>query len=153
MQIDAYDRKILAVVQESASLSFQEIGDRVNLSASAVLRRIARLKKTGVITGSFMSVDPKLAGRPVCIILEITLENERLDLLDQAKAALAAAPEIQHCFYVTGDVDIFAVLTVSDMEAYENFTRRILRGNANIKRFRTSIVLDRVKSTMVVPIE
>lgn len=153
MQLDSYDRKILSEVQRDATQPFQQIGERVNLSASAVFRRIARLKKSGVITGSFMSVDPKMAGRPVSVILEITLENERLDVLHQTKAALAAAPEIQHCYYVTGDVDIFAILATADMEAYEAFTQRVLRGNANIKRFRTSVVLDRIKSTMFVSIE
>lgn len=152
MQIDTYDHKILGVVQQDATLSFQEIGERVHLSASAVLRRIARLKKAGVITGTFMTVDPKLVGRPLTIVLELTLENDRIDVLERTKALLAAAPEIQHCYTVTGEIDIIAILTTTDMEAFEVFARRVLRGNANIKRFRTSIVMDRIKSTMYVAI-
>lgn len=152
MKIDAYDRRILAVVQEDAGLSFHEIGERVHLSASAVLRRIARLKKAGVIRGTFMEVDPKLVGKPLSIFLELTLENDRLDLLERTKMVLASAPEIQHCFTVTGDIDIIAILTLADMEAYEIFVSRVLRGNSNIKRFRTSVVFDRVKSSMYVAI-
>jgi Lrp/AsnC family leucine-responsive transcriptional regulator len=152
VQLDSYDRKILTVVQQDAALSFVQIGERVHLSPSAVLRRLARLKKSGVIVGTFMVVDPKVVGRPVTIIVEITLENERTDLLAETKSALASSPEVQHCFYVTGDTDIVAIVTSTDMDAYENFTQRVLRGNPNIKRFRTSVVLDRIKSSLFVPV-
>ena len=50
--MDAIDRKILAVLQEDASLSVAEIGSRVGLSSTPCWKRIQRLEADGVIIRS-----------------------------------------------------------------------------------------------------
>ena len=46
-RLDAIDRKILTVLQEDASLSVAEIGDRVGLSSTPCWKRIQRLEEIG----------------------------------------------------------------------------------------------------------
>jgi Lrp/AsnC family transcriptional regulator, leucine-responsive regulatory protein len=151
-QLDDFDRAMLAILQQDATLSYAEVGDRVNLSASATLRRVQRMKEKGTILATRVIVDPEHVGHPLSIIVEVSLENEHVTALEGTKQALVDDPLVQQCYYVTGDADLFAVLTIPNMSSYKAFTDRHFVGNANIKRFKTSVVMDRVKSTTVYPV-
>ena len=52
---------------------------------------------------------------------------------------------MQQCYYVTGDADFVLVVVVPDMAHYEALTQRLFFGNNNVKRFKTSVAMDRVK--------
>jgi Lrp/AsnC family transcriptional regulator, leucine-responsive regulatory protein len=152
IQLDAFDRAILRILQEDASLSYAEVGDRVNLSASATLRRVQRMKENGTIFATRVMVDPEHVGQPLLIIVEVSLENEHIATLEGTKQALIDDPRVQQCYYVTGDADLFLVLAVPNMASYKTFTDCHFVGNANIKKFKTSVVMDCVKSTTVYPV-
>lgn len=152
IELDAFDRALLRHLQEDATLAYAELGALIHLSASATLRRVQRLREAGVITATRAIVDPRRIGLGLTVILEISLETERADLLDGIKRALLAEPNVLHCYYVTGDADIIAILALPDMEAYEAFTRRVITTNPNIRRFKTSVAMDRVKASTVLPV-
>jgi Lrp/AsnC family transcriptional regulator, leucine-responsive regulatory protein len=152
IQLDAFDRAILRILQEDASLSYAEVGDRVNLSASATLRRVQRMKDNGTIFATRVMVDPEHVGQPLLIIVEVSLENEHIATLEATKQALVDDPRVQQCYYVTGDADLFVVLAIPNMASYKAFTDCHFVGNANIKKFKTSVVMDCVKSTTVYPV-
>ncbi len=50
-ELDAYDRKILALLQNDARLGYSEIGRRIHLTAPAVTERVRRLQEANVIEG------------------------------------------------------------------------------------------------------
>src|SRR3954464_14591170 len=60
--MDQIDRRIVALLQENARRSFQDIGGEVSLSAPAVKRRVARLEEDGVVTGYSAAIDPEKFG-------------------------------------------------------------------------------------------
>lgn len=150
--LDRFDLHILEILQNDNKTPQRTIGDMVNLSAPAVQRRIKSMEETGVITANVALVDPSRVGQPITIVVDVKVESERIDLLDATKARFSAAPEVQQCYYVTGDADFILVLTVATMAHYEALTRRLFFENGNIKRFRTLVVMDRVKVTQKVPI-
>src|SRR5262249_50983797 len=84
-------------------------------------------------------------GRSLTLIVEVGVESDRIEELDALKASFRKAPEVQQCYYVTGDVDFVLVMLVADMAEYEALTRRLFFGNPNVKKFRTLITMDRVK--------
>ncbi|MEO5325797.1 Lrp/AsnC family transcriptional regulator [Mesorhizobium sp. CC13] len=151
-ELDAFDLKILSILQQDNTTPQREIGAAVNLSAPAVQRRIKRMEEVGAIAANVAVVDPDKAGRPITIIVEIAVESERVDLLDAVKASFAAAPEVQQCYYVTGEADFVLVVTVTSMAEYEALTRRLFFANPNIRRFRTLVAMDRVKVGLSVPL-
>jgi Lrp/AsnC family transcriptional regulator, leucine-responsive regulatory protein len=150
--IDSFDRAILAILQKDARTTHREIGEAVHLSASAVNRRIAALEEAGVIAGQVAVVDPAKVGRPITIIVEVSLESERLDLLDAARRRFVDCTAISQVYYVTGEVDFVLVLHVADMAEYEALTRRLFFAEGNVKRFRTLVVMDRAKISLAVDI-
>lgn len=151
MQLDAYDRKILALLQENNRISQRDLAESVNLSPSAVNRRIAALEAAGIISSNVSIVDPVAVGRPITIIVEVKLENERLDLLDEIKSRFVNRPEVQQIYYVTGDFDFLLVMNVKDMGEYEKLTRELFF-YGNIKQFKTYVAMQNVKRTFSVPI-
>ena len=149
--VDSFDRKIIAILQRDNLTPQREISQRVNLSPAAVHRRIRRLHDEGVIVADVAVIDPAAVGRPLTIIAEIAVESERLEDLARVEEALMKAPEVQQCYYVTGEVDFVLVLTATDMAEYEKFTKRVFFANENIKRFRTLVAMKVAKLGLSVP--
>lgn len=150
--IDDFDRKILALLQQDAAMPHRAIGEAVHLSPSAVNRRIAAMREAGVITAIVALAEPASVGRPITIIVEVAVESERLDLLDAVKRRFAACNEVMQVYYVTGEADFILILTVADMAEYEALTRRLFFAEGNVKRFRTLVVMDRVKTDWTLPL-
>ena len=151
MQLDTFDRKILAILQEDSRTPQRDIGEAVHLSASAVNRRIAAMEAAGVITRNVALVDTAKVGRPITIIVEITVENERIDRLDAVKRRIIACPAVQQVYYVTGEADLVAILAVADMAEYERLTRELFFvADSNIKTFRTMVAMERSKVSLAV---
>lgn len=153
MELDAFDRKILTLLQKDSRMPQRDIGEAVNLSASAVNRRIAAMEKAGVITRNVAVVDTAKVGRPITIIVEVAIENERLDLLDAVKRRFVACPAVQQVYYVTGESDFVLVLNVADMAEYESLTRELFFAESNIKSFRTMVAMERSKVSLAVNTE
>ncbi|WP_118134419.1 Lrp/AsnC family transcriptional regulator [Oceanicella sp. SM1341] len=149
---DRFDRAILAILQRDNRTPQRRIAEEVGLSAPAVQRRIRRMEAEGVITANVALVAPEALGRALTIIVEVALESESAELLDAAKRAFSAAPEVQQCYYVTGEVDFVLLLTLRSMAEYEAFTRRVFFADANLRFFRTLVVMDRVRAGLDMPV-
>jgi Lrp/AsnC family leucine-responsive transcriptional regulator len=151
--IDEFDRKILAILQADNMTPQRTIGEAVNLSAPAVQRRIKRLTESGVIRANVAVIDPEAVGQPITIFVEVEVFSETAEQIESAKREFAGTPEIQQCYYVTGEADFILVVVVPSMADYESLTRRLFFGNNNVKRFRTFVAMDRVKVSLNVPLE
>ncbi|WP_245488245.1 Lrp/AsnC family transcriptional regulator [Mesorhizobium sp. Pch-S] len=145
MPLDDLDRRILNALQEDNRLSFAELAQRVASSAASCMRRVRRLREDGIIEADIALINPQAAGRSLTAVVNIELESERLDLIDAFKREMRSAPEVTQCYMVTGDADFVVVVMVEDVAAFETFTRERLYANPNIRKFRSMIMLDRVK--------
>lgn len=150
-QLDAFDRKILEILQRDNTTPQRTIGEAVNLSAPAVQRRIKRMTEEGVIRANVAVLDPAAVGQAITIFVEVEVISETAEQIEQAKREFAAAPQIQQCYYVTGEADFVLVIVVPTMADYEALTRRLFFGNNNVKRFRTFVAMDRIKVGLSVP--
>ena len=145
-QLDAFDLAILRILQRDNTTPQRTIGEAVNLSAPSVQRRIRRMEAEGVITSNVAVVAPDKVGLPLTIFVQVELVSETPDDIDQVKRRFRDAPEVQQCFYVTGDADFMLVLVVESMAAYEEFTRQTFFQDGNIRKFRTFVLMDAVKT-------
>lgn len=152
MLLDTYDLKLLSLLQADSKMSQRELSDKVNLSPSAVNRRIAALEAAGVITSTVSVIDPATVGRPITILVEVKVESERLDLLDEVKKRFANCPQVQQLYYVTGDFDFMLVINVKDMTEYEKLTRELFFVAGNVKSFKTYVAMQRLKVSLQVPL-
>ena len=151
--MDRFDARILDALQLNARVTAEALSVQVGLSPDACRKRLARLRTSGLIEAEIAVLDPARVGRGLILIVEVTLQNERKIDLDRFKSAMRAAPEVMQCYYVTGHADFILILSARDMADYEEFTRRHFFAEDNVLRFRTSAVMDRVKTSFAIPVE
>ncbi len=148
--LDSFDLAILRILQADAAMPHRLIGERVNLSAPSVQRRIRRMEQSGIIVANVALVDPEKVGLPLTIIVEVELVSETTEEIDAIKTRLSDTPEVQQCYYVTGEVDIVLVMLVGSMTEYEELSRALFIENETVRKFRTFVSMDRVKARMEV---
>jgi len=151
--LDPFDRQLIALLQEDCRMPQAELGARVHLSAAAVNRRIKRLSEQGVIERFAAQVRPEALGYPLTIVVEVQVENERMDLLDAMKQSFLRCPFIQQCYYVAGECDFVLIFAVRDMGHYTELTRELFFENHNVKRFKTLVTMGRLKTGTQVPVD
>jgi Lrp/AsnC family transcriptional regulator, leucine-responsive regulatory protein len=150
MQIDDMDRRILHEVQLNNQLTSAQISEHVGLSPTSVQRRLNRLRRDGIIEADVSIVSHVALGRPLIMMVSVELERERSDIIDRFKRSVHRVPEIMSAYYVTGDSDFILMISARDMEDYEKFTRDFFYDNADIKGFKTTVVMDRIKTSFYI---
>ncbi len=152
MMLDPNDRTILRLLQSNARARLEAMASETGLSVATVQRRIKALKAAGAIAGEVALIAPDAAGYPMTFLILVELERERLDQLDAFRRKARAEPQIQQCYYITGEADFALIVLAKDMQDFESLTQRFFFDDANIKRFRTSVVMDRTKVGLAVPL-
>lgn len=109
------------------------------------------MEEVGVISANAATINPEMVGKAITILVEVHAERTETPDLDAMKTALSG-PEIQQCYYITGDADFVLILKVSSMAKYGTLARGLFYDNKNVKWFRTIVVMDRVKTGLNVPV-
>lgn len=152
MTIDDFDLKILQFVQVDNQTPQRVIAETIGLSPPAVTRRLQQLREQGVIQRDVSIIDEVAVGRPLTIVVEVTTENERLDLIDAMKERFLACPQVRQCYYVTGEMDFILILNARDMAEYTELTRELFFEGGNVKSFRTCVSMENVKTNGPIPL-
>jgi len=150
--LDALDLRLLELIQADSRMPQSELGERVHLSMAAVNRRLKRMRDEGVIQRYGAVLSPAALGHPLTIVAEVETESEQIELLDAMKKSFKDCPQVQQCYYVTGEWDFILVFVVRDMAQYTALTRQLFFQSNNVKRFRTLVTMDPVKLSLDVPV-
>jgi Lrp/AsnC family transcriptional regulator, leucine-responsive regulatory protein len=150
--LDQLDHKILAVLQDNNMTSQREIGDAIGLSAPAVQRRITRLREIGAIKGDISILNPDYLGSQITIVVQVEMETDKVELIAETKRTFKNTPQVQQCYYVTGENDFLLIVVVYTMKEYEGLTHQLFFNNPGVKRFKSSICMDIVKSGLSIRI-
>src|SRR4051812_40720430 len=124
--MDAIDRKILKVLQQDASLSVAEIGQRVGLSSTPCWKRMQRLEAEGVIVGRVALIDQNKIGLGVTVFVAIETGDHSHAWLTQFAEVVSAMPEVLEFYRMAGDVDYMLRVVVEDMPGYDAFYKRLI---------------------------
>jgi len=136
--LDELDERIIAVLSEDARCPASEIGRRVQLSPTAVARRIARLERSGVIAGYRAVLDHARLGSAIEAFVELRFDGATQ--VDDIETAFAGLAELVEGFTVAGDPDALVRLRVSDLDHLKRVIDRIRR-SGRIAGTKTLIVL------------
>ena len=149
--MDAIDRKILAVVQEDASLSVAEIGNRVGLSSTPCWKRIQKLEAEGVIQKRVAVVDPEKIGLGITVFVSIETGDHSQDWLDRFAETVGAMPEVMEFYRMAGDVDYMLRVVVPDIAGYDTFYKKLI-ATVSLKNVTSRFAMEKIKSTTSLPI-
>jgi len=149
--MDAIDRKILAVLQEDASLSVAEIGNRVGLSSTPCWKRIQRLESDGVIQKRVAVIDQDKLGLGVTVFVSVETEDHSEEWLKRFAQLVGAMPEVLEFYRMAGDVDYMLRVVVPDIAGYDAFYKRLIAA-VPLKNVTSRFAMEKIKSTTALPI-
>lgn len=152
IELDALDQRILLALQENGRLSYEELGGKVGLSASATLRRVKRLEETGVIAGYVALVRARRVGLGLTAYINVRMakqsDGDKRNPMDLFSAAVETWPEVVECVSLTGDMDYLLKVLVADMDHYTRFVMDTLLKHPSVQDCRTSFVMRPFKSNV-----
>ena len=155
-QLDKQDKQILRSLQANGRATFEQIGEAVSLSPSAVLRRVKRLEDSGVIDRYVALVKPAKLGLGLMAYINVRLEkhteSHKRHPMDLFRVSVQTWPEVVECVALSGEMDYLLRVIVCDMKAYSHFVMDTLLKHPSVQDCKTSFVMDRVKSTTAVPL-
>jgi Lrp/AsnC family leucine-responsive transcriptional regulator len=143
--LDRLDRRILNILQTNNQITNLELAEQIGLSPPPCFRRVKRLHDSGIIQKNVALVDPFKVGHRLIVFVNITLEKQREDLLSHFERKMLAESEVMQCYFVSGEADYFLIVHVADMNHYNEFSRRVFANEPNIKVFRSSFCMNRIK--------
>jgi DNA-binding Lrp family transcriptional regulator len=149
--LDAFDRAILAIVQEDCTLTHARVGARVGLSASAVRRRLEAMRASGVIAREVAIARDDALGPMVRVLVTVIFERESPAIHAAFRARMVREPAVTHCFSTAGQFDFFLIVEAESLAAYEAWGERTLMGDPDIRRYDSFVVWSVVKATTARP--
>jgi len=149
--IDQIDRKILKIVQHDNRLSNDELAEKVNLSSSAVRRRLRRLRECGVILKEVAILEPASFG--ISVIVSIRLASETHSIYEAFKQRMLAAQEVAQCYTVSGEADLIVIAHLKDLPSYERWMDEHVLSDDSVQRADTNIVYSRIKYETAIHID
>ncbi|MBB4952020.1 DNA-binding Lrp family transcriptional regulator [Agrobacterium vitis] len=150
-QLDRFDRHIIDIIQRNCQMKAEAIAEEVGLSASAVQRRLKRLREDAVVKGEVAIIDRKATGHPMVFIVGMEIERDNYDALARFRIWADRQDHIQQVYYVTGQVDLIAIITARDVEHYDDIAAVLMAENPQIRRMHTNVVLRDIKLSLFVP--
>ena len=150
--MDAADLRILAQLQQDASLSNLALAAATHTSAATCLRRVKRLVAAGVIERQVAILSPQKMGTGLTAIAEVGLDRQGAEHLAEFEARAVAQPEVQQCYRVSPGPDLVLVLQVLDMAQYHALVQRLFTQDANVRNVKTFFSVHRAKFETRVPL-
>lgn len=141
VSLDIIDSRLIAELQKDNRISVADLCDTIGLTPATCHRRLKRLRESGLIIKEAALVDPRFSARPLTVIIEITLAQNRIAF----EKKLSLLKEISMCWAVSGPVDFVAVGHFRDIDHYREFMVAELIDNENVKRQTSAIVVDRIR--------
>jgi Lrp/AsnC family transcriptional regulator len=149
--MDMLDQKILNLLQEDATLSVAEIGERVGLSTTPCWRRIQNLEKAGIIQGRVTLLDAEKLNVGVTVFVAIRTNQHSLDWLEKFAAAVSKLPEVVEFYRMSGDVDYLLRVVVPDIAGYDAVYKRLISA-VDLSDVSSSFAMEKIKSTTALPL-
>lgn len=150
MTLDKFDLLLLDLLQKDCLTPLRELAEAVHLSTASVQRRIQKLKESGYIAKTVAVLNAEKLGQVITILVEVRVHKTHVVDLDLLKESFSR-PEVQQCYYITGEADFMLVLLVSSMGRFQTLCDELFHQNENVQWFKTAVVLDQIKTTLDVP--
>jgi DNA-binding Lrp family transcriptional regulator len=145
IQLDDFDLRLLGAMERDASLTNQQLGEIVHLSASQVSRRRQRLEEEGVLRRIRAELDAEKLGLGLIVFIRVTLATHTRDNDSRFADLIARTAQIQEAYMMTGDADYLLKVLARDLSHLQRLVAEVLLPHPSIARVSSSIVLSRLK--------
>jgi Lrp/AsnC family leucine-responsive transcriptional regulator len=149
--IDEIDRKILTILQKNARIANTEIAKQVKMAPSAVLERLRKLEEKGIVKGYSVQLDANVLGSGLVAFMFVKSDDRPGEV--KAAKILAEIPEVQEVHHIAGEDCFLLKVRASDTNHLSELLRDKIGTIGTVRSTRTTIVLETVKETSLLPLE
>ena len=149
--VDAYDLRLLAVLQEDATLSIAELAERIHLSSNACWKRVKRLEAEGVIRKRVALLDAARLGAGVTVFVTVRAAEHSDAWLAEFAAAVRTLPEVVEFYRMSGEVDYLLKIQVADIAAYDRVYKALIR-SVRLSNVSSAFAMEEIKHTTAIPL-
>lgn len=151
LEVDTIDRKIIAALQRDATLSAEQLSERVGLSRNACWRRVKMLEEAGVITARVALVDAEKLDCGLSVFILVRTSNHEPYWLEKFRSAVMSLPEITGIYRMSGDLDYVLRARVRDVKAYDRLYQRLI-AKVPLSDCSASFVMEEIRETTALPV-
>jgi DNA-binding Lrp family transcriptional regulator len=150
--LDATDYRILRELCTDGRVPDVMLGERVNLSSTAVARRRKILEESGVIAGYNAKINMLSLGFTGVVMVAIELSSQAEHVLVEFEREVVKCPSISYCGFVSGDTDFVIMIHVNSFNDYDRIYRKELSSLPHVSRIRSSFVMREVARRITPPV-
>jgi len=151
-KLDKVDRKLLNHLQENARITNAELARRVELSPPGLQKRVRKLEDAGIIDQYATILNPETVGYDMLCFVQITLVRHKSEFLQNFMHVVQDIPEVLEAYHITGEYDYLLKVVIRNRKHLEEFILETLSPLPGMDKVRTSLVLNKIKTTTAVPI-
>lgn len=142
--LDRIDRRLLALLRDNARATAFTLAEAIGRSATAVARRQRALEEAGIITGYAARLDLAKLGCETTVHIKVTLESQRIDVLDAFETAIAGSPSVVRCDLMSGSYDYLVTVRARDLGDFARIHRDELSRLPGVTQMESGFVLREV---------
>jgi Lrp/AsnC family leucine-responsive transcriptional regulator len=140
-KLDQINENILRELSRDGRISNLELADRVGLSASACLRRVQEMERTGLIAGYRAVLDRSALGIGFVAYIGVGLRDHSKASQEAFERAMDRAPEVRECHNITGSIEYLLRIECADMPRYKAFHTDLLGALPQVKDITSYVVM------------
>jgi Lrp/AsnC family transcriptional regulator len=148
--LDAFDVKILQLLQRDATMPLAEVSAKVGLSTTPCWRRIQKLEEAGVIRRRVALLDRAALNVGVTVFVAIRTQQHNARWLRDFARAVSGFPEVVDCYRMAGDIDYLLRLVLPDIAAYDDVYKRLI-AKIELSDVTSMFAMEQIKSTTELP--
>ena len=149
--LDSIDRRILALLQEDATIAIAAISERVGLSQTPCWKRIKRLEREGVIERRVTVLNRERLGLGVVVIVAVRTAHHTDEWLQTFSEGVARVPEVVEFYRMSGEIDYLLKIVARDIADYDRIYRKLTKV-APLNDVSSSFAMLEIKSTTARPL-
>lgn len=150
-KLDRFDRQILQLLQQDATMSVSELADKVGLTPTPCWRRIQKLEQRGIIKHRVAVLDAKQLNLGVTVFIAIRTREHRFNWFESFHKLVSAIPEVVDFYRVAGSTDYLLRAVVSDIQGYDYLYKTLIKGS-DLADVTSMFVIEEIKHTTALPL-
>ena len=150
--MDAFDKKIIQILQSEPEIKIHELATRVALSHTPCWRRVKILEEKGIIARRAVILNPELLGLLITAFAHVRMKSHEESELEAFEQAALSHPNIVECFSMAGESDFILRVIVGSISDYELFLKKHLLHMPGVGSVNTSFALKCIKLTTELPV-
>ncbi|MEL0629225.1 Lrp/AsnC family transcriptional regulator [Psychromonas aquatilis] len=152
MNFDSTDKKLMALLQQDASLSIQQLSERLNLTSTPCWNRVKRLENEGFINKKVALVSAEKVGLELIAFVQIKTQQHSDSWLQDCVQQVKGFSQVLEFYRMAGEYDYLLKVIVKDMRSYDQFYQKLVNDVSGLTDVNTSFAMQQLKYTTELPI-